>query len=216
MRHIVKISCLTLIVQTSSRPRDRRTGPASASNPGGAGPASARPTLRGAAGDPGGTDRRRNRGGSHRGAAHPQGDRGQPARRHRPLRGACPHRGGAGERGRRTVAHRPPRDRDRHARPSALRGCNWAVSRPTGASASAPERELGGRVPTVDLLDRRLLFVTGKGGVSRTTVSAALGLVAAAQGRRTLVCEVDAKGSVAARGEPRGRLAGPSSGARPG
>jgi anion-transporting ArsA/GET3 family ATPase len=50
----------------------------------------------------------------------------------------------------------------------------------------------------MDLLDRRLLFVTGKGGVGKTTVSAALGLVAAAQGRRTLVCEVDAKGSVSA------------------
>ena len=50
----------------------------------------------------------------------------------------------------------------------------------------------------MDLLDRRLLFVTGKGGVGKTTVSAALALVAAGQGKRTLVCEVDAKGSVAA------------------
>ena len=49
----------------------------------------------------------------------------------------------------------------------------------------------------MELLDRRLLFVTGKGGVGKTTVSAALALVAAAQGKRTLVCEVDAKGSVA-------------------
>ena len=44
----------------------------------------------------------------------------------------------------------------------------------------------------MDLLDRRLLFVTGKGGVGKTTMSAALGLVAAAQGdrygaRRTLI-----------------------------
>ncbi|MBK9179326.1 MAG: ArsA family ATPase [Acidimicrobiales bacterium] len=50
---------------------------------------------------------------------------------------------------------------------------------------------------TVDLLSRRLLFVTGKGGVGKTTVAAALGLLAAERGRRTLVCEVDAKGNLA-------------------
>jgi anion-transporting ArsA/GET3 family ATPase len=47
------------------------------------------------------------------------------------------------------------------------------------------------------LLDRRLLFVTGKGGVGKTTVAAALGLLAARSGRRTLLCEVDAKGDLA-------------------
>ena len=40
------------------------------------------------------------------------------------------------------------------------------------------------------LLDRRLIVVTGKGGVGKTTVAAALGLAAARSGRRTLVCEV--------------------------
>jgi len=40
------------------------------------------------------------------------------------------------------------------------------------------------------LLDRRLLFVAGKGGVGRTTVAAALGLAAARRGKRTIVCEV--------------------------
>jgi anion-transporting ArsA/GET3 family ATPase len=40
------------------------------------------------------------------------------------------------------------------------------------------------------ILDRRLLFVTGKGGVGKTTVAAALGLLAARRGKRTIVCEV--------------------------
>jgi anion-transporting ArsA/GET3 family ATPase len=40
------------------------------------------------------------------------------------------------------------------------------------------------------LLDRRLVVVTGKGGVGKTTVAAALGLVAARAGKRTVICEV--------------------------
>lgn len=47
------------------------------------------------------------------------------------------------------------------------------------------------------LLDRRLLFVTGKGGVGKTAVASALALLAARQGKRTLVCEFDAKGNLA-------------------
>jgi len=50
----------------------------------------------------------------------------------------------------------------------------------------------------VNLLERQLLFVTGKGGVGKTTVAAALAQLAASQGKRTLVCEMDAKGSLAA------------------
>jgi anion-transporting ArsA/GET3 family ATPase len=38
--------------------------------------------------------------------------------------------------------------------------------------------------------NRRLLYVTGKGGVGKTTVAAAIGLAAAEAGRRTIVCEV--------------------------
>lgn len=49
----------------------------------------------------------------------------------------------------------------------------------------------------LDLLERRLLFVTGKGGVGKTTVAAGLALLAADRGQRTLVCEVDAKGGLA-------------------
>lgn len=47
------------------------------------------------------------------------------------------------------------------------------------------------------ILDRRLVFVTGKGGVGKTSVAAAFAHLAASQGRRTLVCEMDAKGSLA-------------------
>jgi anion-transporting ArsA/GET3 family ATPase len=39
-------------------------------------------------------------------------------------------------------------------------------------------------------LDRNLLVVTGKGGVGKTTIAAALGLLAARGGRRTIVVEV--------------------------
>ena len=46
------------------------------------------------------------------------------------------------------------------------------------------------------LLERRLLFVLGKGGVGRTTVAAALGLSAAAGGARTIVAEVSARGEL--------------------
>ena len=53
------------------------------------------------------------------------------------------------------------------------------------------------RRSTLGLLDRKLLFVTGKGGVGKTSVASALGHLAAAQGRRTLVCEVDSKGDLA-------------------
>ncbi len=44
--------------------------------------------------------------------------------------------------------------------------------------------------PTVGPLEKRILFVTGKGGVGKTTVAFALGLAAASDGKRTIVCEV--------------------------
>jgi anion-transporting ArsA/GET3 family ATPase len=47
------------------------------------------------------------------------------------------------------------------------------------------------------LLDKRLVWVTGKGGVGKTTVALALGLRAARAGRRTIVCEVAAQRRVA-------------------
>ena len=44
-----------------------------------------------------------------------------------------------------------------------------------------------------DLLAKPLLVVTGKGGVGKSTVAAALGMAAAARGRRTIVAEVAAR-----------------------
>jgi anion-transporting ArsA/GET3 family ATPase len=40
------------------------------------------------------------------------------------------------------------------------------------------------------MLDKRLVFVTGKGGVGKSTIAIAMGLAAASRGKRTVVCEV--------------------------
>jgi anion-transporting ArsA/GET3 family ATPase len=50
----------------------------------------------------------------------------------------------------------------------------------------------------VDLLGRRLLFFTGKGGVGKSTVSAAAALLAAEQGQRVLLVSADGRGDIAA------------------
>jgi anion-transporting ArsA/GET3 family ATPase len=60
-------------------------------------------------------------------------------------------------------------------------------------AASVSEADAG----APPILDRRLVFVTGKGGVGKTSTAAALALLAARDGRRVLVCEMDAKGSLA-------------------
>ncbi|MFL5908278.1 MAG: ArsA family ATPase [Solirubrobacterales bacterium] len=41
-----------------------------------------------------------------------------------------------------------------------------------------------------ELFDKRLVFVTGKGGVGKSTIAIAMGLAAAQRGKRTIVCEV--------------------------
>jgi len=55
--------------------------------------------------------------------------------------------------------------------------------------------------PGPDLLDRRCLFFTGKGGVGKSTMAAATALLLARHGRRVLLVEVDAKGDIAAQFE---------------
>src|SRR5436305_531396 len=47
--------------------------------------------------------------------------------------------------------------------------------------------------PVSHLLDRRLVFVTGKGGVGKSTVATALGMLAARHGLRTIVAELSAQ-----------------------
>jgi anion-transporting ArsA/GET3 family ATPase len=63
----------------------------------------------------------------------------------------------------------------------------WSTTQP-----SANRTEQAGR----GLLDRRLIFLLGKGGVGRSTLAAALGLLAARQGRRAIVVEVSGRGDI--------------------
>ena len=58
-------------------------------------------------------------------------------------------------------------------------------------------------MPSPDLLGRCLLFFTGKGGVGKSTITAAMALLAADHGKRVLVIEVDAKGNITDRFESR-------------
>jgi anion-transporting ArsA/GET3 family ATPase len=55
--------------------------------------------------------------------------------------------------------------------------------------------------PAPELLNRKLLFFTGKGGVGKSTVAAATALLAADVGKRVLLVEVDAKGDIPAQFE---------------
>jgi anion-transporting ArsA/GET3 family ATPase len=54
------------------------------------------------------------------------------------------------------------------------------------------------------LLDRRLIFVTGKGGVGKSTVATALGVLAARHGKRTIVAELASQGRIRAAFESEG------------
>jgi hypothetical protein len=65
--------------------------------------------------------------------------------------------------------------------------------------STAVRRAIAGeRVDLATLLRRRVIFVAGKGGTGRTTITAALALLAAKAGKRVLAIDVDAKGDLAA------------------
>ncbi|MDE3130627.1 MAG: anion-transporting ATPase, partial [Acidobacteriota bacterium] len=49
---------------------------------------------------------------------------------------------------------------------------------------------------TLPVLSRRLIFVTGKGGVGKTTVALALGLAGARAGHRTVVADLNGEGDL--------------------
>src|SRR5215207_225723 len=67
-----------------------------------------------------------------------------------------------------------------------------------GSIRSAYSDARSGILHSMSLLERRLVVVTGKGGVGKTTVSAALGLLAARAGKRTVICEVAEQEQLAA------------------
>src|SRR5207248_206987 len=67
--------------------------------------------------------------------------------------------------------------------------------RRTGKTAAAPPAK-GPQLlcaPVPALLEKRLIFVTGKGGVGKSTVATALGLLAARRGLRTVVAELSSQ-----------------------
>jgi anion-transporting ArsA/GET3 family ATPase len=98
--------------------------------------------------------------------------------------------------GRKSAASASPAD---HGRP------------PTGARA----RGSRANEPPASLLDRRLLLVTGKGGVGKSTVAAALAWLASTSGKRVLACEFDAKGDLAVCLAGAGGVVGPPTGFQP-
>src|ERR687898_3267730 len=102
-----------------------------------------------------------------------------------------------------------PKSKPRSAAPLTCCGsrtsadATWPCHRPRSpTSRSAPPTATAASVSGADagpppILDRRLVFVTGRGGAGKPSTASALALLAARDGRRVLVCEMDAKGSLA-------------------
>lgn len=68
--------------------------------------------------------------------------------------------------------------------PSDTRAC------PLTTTLAHVPHQTGEHTPALDFLrSARLVVVAGKGGVGKTTIAAALGLLAAKRGRRTIVVE---------------------------
>jgi Mrp family chromosome partitioning ATPase len=65
--------------------------------------------------------------------------------------------------------------------------------------STAVRRAIAGeRIELATLLERRVVFVAGKGGTGRSTMTAALALLGARAGKRVLAIDVEAKGDLAA------------------
>ena len=166
-------------------------------------PSPARSGARRANSHRGGEARVEPRAGEHRGAQLGR----VPARPGaRPARAARRRRGAWRAAGRSSAARR--RNSAGWARMAA-----FELGHSTTADPSGVKRRVGRTVARrcAALLDKRLIVVTGKGGVGKTTVAAALGLLAARRGRRTVVVEVAEQERLAGlfgrarRGPPRGR-----------
>src|SRR3954451_20303418 len=68
----------------------------------------------------------------------------------------------------------------------------------TAMSASTTPRSGGPAIAAGrPLLDHRLVYVSGKGGVGKSTIAAALGVASARRGHRTIVAEVHRREDVA-------------------
>ena len=70
---------------------------------------------------------------------------------------------------------------------------NPLAAAPRGYDPATRTNGLAGAPVPKALLDKRLVIVTGKGGVGKSTISLALALAAAKAGKRTILCEVSSQ-----------------------
>src|SRR5262249_38375961 len=129
-------------------------------------------------------------------------DRDAAARRRAPRPATGPRRLAARRHADRAPVHRRRRRADgprlqqpRAGRHRVLPGLQQGEAARAGRDAARRARRLLGRRGLTELA-KELLVVTGKGGVGKSTVAAAVGLVAARRGLRTIVAEVAARDDV--------------------